>query len=516
MTTQINETISRQAMLAFANTYSNMTDALMEIVDNPFDYRHGHKISVDVSVVKKGKVGWHISVLDAGGQGMDDLGLRQWIQWGTGPEHASTDIGQYHVGGKLASIYLGRSLEIICRKSGTSKVYRFHDPDWGSRKEPSGFDIAELDMATVAWKHVRLSQLPKDSGFTLVRIENLENHRYERALLLERLASTYRELLRSGKCVMTLDGESVQPLEIPEAPTHADKAVDIPRKRLAPDVFVKGRIWVIDRERIPHGRGVSIKAGIRTLFNGRLITQGEEFGHNLAGKGSLQRLMGEITIYGIKPTSDKSKWLTSDPNWTVLNDYIHEKMRPLVAYLNRLSESTPVPRALRKRAEAVRRDLEIAFKRLERAAGSPIGLLGETYNPGGRKPAEPSNNPRIAVQNNNGNSQSKTSKNRTPPPNDAVGTLLRRTGGNIPKIDYERLGQGKRSQWGKPGETIVVNVDYPLYEQESDQYLVETICLHLLNEDESFKNAPISTTLEQIDRIVWAWADVVEEGHRPD
>ncbi len=48
MTTQVKETISRQAILAFANTYSNMTDALMEIIDNPFDYRKGREIRVDI------------------------------------------------------------------------------------------------------------------------------------------------------------------------------------------------------------------------------------------------------------------------------------------------------------------------------------------------------------------------------------------------------------------------------------------------------------------------------------
>ncbi len=447
---------------------------------------------------------------------MDDDGLRQWIQWGTGPEHTTTDIGQYHVGGKLASIYLGRSLEIICRKSGTSSVYRFHDPDWGTRKESGGFDIVELDMATAAWLNEPISQIPKDSGFMLVRIEDLENHRYERALLLERLSSTYRDLIRSGACVMTLDGETVEPLEIPESATHAEKAVDIPRQKLEQGVFVEGRIWIIDRDRIPHGRGVSIRAGIRTLFNGRLITQGEEFGHNLAGKGSLQRLIGEIRVIGIKPTSDKSKWLTSDPNWAGLHDYIHHKMRPLVSYLNSFSESTPVSRALRKRTESVRRDLSAAFKMLARSAGVPSGPLGEADNPSGRKPAEPSDSPRNTVKHNNGNAPSKTVKNRTSAPKDAVGSLLRRTGGDIPKIDFERLGQGKRSQWGVPCESIVVNTNYPLYEEESDQYLVETICLHLLSEDESFKYAPISATLEQIDRIVWAWADVVEEGHRPD
>ncbi len=244
------------------------------------------------------------------------------------------------------------------------------------------FSVESLDQTSVAWKDSRLSDIPSDSGFTLVRLGGLANHRYERALLLERLASSYRELISTGACIITLDGETVEPLVIPVSATHAKKTVVIPKTKLASDVFAKGRIWIMDRDRIPNGRGVSIKAGIRTLFNGRLITQGEEFGHNLGGKGSLQRLMGEIHIDGLKPTADKSKWLTSDPNWEVLSTFMREEMQPLVAFLNKFSESTPVPRAQRKRTEVVRRELAEAFKKLERDTGNPLGRLGKPPIPG--------------------------------------------------------------------------------------------------------------------------------------
>ncbi len=136
MTTQIEESIGRRAILALANNYPNMTDALLEIIENPFDYRKGRKLTVHVSVNKKTNGPGHISVLDTGGEGMDDEGLQDWIKWGTGHSHTSDDIGQYHVGGKLASVYLGKSLEIICRKAGSSNIYRFYDPNWGGRRQP--------------------------------------------------------------------------------------------------------------------------------------------------------------------------------------------------------------------------------------------------------------------------------------------------------------------------------------------------------------------------------------------
>ena len=505
MTTQIEESIGRPAILALANNYPNMTDALMEIIDNPFDYRRGRKLTVHVSVDKKRG---QISVLDIGGEGMDDEGLKDWIQWGTGHSHTADHIGQYHVGGKLASVYLGESLEIICRRAGSSNIYQLHDPNWGSRTTASVLPVKQLDGASASWRHSCLSDIPSDSGFTLVKLDGLANHRYERALLLEHLASTYRELISTGACIITLDGETVEPLVVPESATHANKTVVIPKMTLAPDVSVKGRIWVMDRDRIPNRRGVSIKAGIRTLFNGRLITQGEEFGHNLGGKGSLQRLMGEIYIDGLKPTADKSKWLTSDPNWEVLSTFMRDKMQPLVVFLNNLSESTPVPRAQRKRTEAVRRDLAEAFKQLERGAGNPLGQLGEITNHGGRKPPEPRNGT-SPTKNPKGGKQREV-RNRTGPPPNSVGNLLRRMGGDIPKIDYEPLGQGERSLWGEQGVRMVVNTSYPLYDENSDKYLVETICLHLLKEDESFRNAAVAETLAQVDRIVWAWGEVVD------
>ena len=123
----IQETIGREAILALSNNYPNMTDALMEIIDNPFDYRKGRRLTIHVSVDKKFNSTGHISVLDDGGEGMDLGALHDWIQWGTGHEHRSTDIGQYHVGGKLAAVYLAESLEIVCRKADSSGVYCFLD-----------------------------------------------------------------------------------------------------------------------------------------------------------------------------------------------------------------------------------------------------------------------------------------------------------------------------------------------------------------------------------------------------
>ena len=240
-----------------------------------------------------------------------------------------------------------------------------------------------------------------------------------------------------------------------------------------------------------------------------MITEGEQFGHNLAGKGSLQRLVGEIHVTGLRPTADKSKWITSDPNWEALSTFMHEKMQPLVGYLNQVSEAKPISREQRKRTEYVRRDLAVAFKLLERDAAAQPGPLGESVGPAGRKPPE-SKQVKTTSQEKHPRGERRTSQ-RTHAPDNAVGKLLRKIGGNIPRIEYEELGYGERSLWGEPGKSLVINKDYPLYDAQSDEYLAETICLHLLKDNESFRNAPVGYTLEQLDQVLWAWKGVTED-----
>lgn len=130
--TKITETIGRAALIATASNYNSVAEALMELVDNPFDYRRGRHLTVDITMDRAKDL---VVVADSGGEGMDDEALRDWIQWGEGHAHSQSDIGQYHVGGKSAAIYLAESLEVICRKAGSSEIWRFRDPHWGSRTD---------------------------------------------------------------------------------------------------------------------------------------------------------------------------------------------------------------------------------------------------------------------------------------------------------------------------------------------------------------------------------------------
>ncbi|MSQ61620.1 MAG: hypothetical protein EXR43_03445 [Dehalococcoidia bacterium] len=380
----LQETIGREALIALSNQYDSVADALMELIDNPFDYRKGRHLTVDIRLNKSRD---EIVVLDTGGQGMGAADLRDWISWGTGHEHLTTDIGQWHVGGKLAAIYLAEALEIIVRRSESNEILRFYDAHWGSRTvllftSPEILEQRQLPKL--------LSEVEANAGFTYVRLRGLKPRRYEAGILKAKLSNTYRTLLLQGHCTIKVDGVQVDPLDIPFAPSYVDRAVDIPSRKLEGGVTVKGRLWITDREKFKIGRGVGLKAGVRTVFNGRLITDGEEFTHYLAGRGSLQRLVGEIEINHLRPNTTKDGWDRDSHGWIAVQEFMHEQMQPLVTFLNSLNEGNSVSRQQRKRAENVRHSVEATLKRIQFYHSSSPGSLpgGDGVAPGGRAKAQ--------------------------------------------------------------------------------------------------------------------------------
>ena len=490
--TMLKETIGREALLALANQYKSISEALMELIDNPFDYRYGRHLTVEIAVDKPNDT---IRVLDYGGQGMNADDLADWIGWGTGHQHTATDIGQYHVGGKLAAIYLAESVEIVCRRSGEREAWRFSDDQWGSRTnlyegqpQPLNEDLG-LD-------------LPNDVGFTCVTLRNLNAHRFEEQVLASRIANAYRKIIADGDCTITLNGTPVEMLEIPMSESFTP--TEILRTKLDGGATVRGRIWVTDIDRLPEGRGVSHKAGIRTIFNGRTITEGEQFNHYLAGRGTLQRLYGEIEIEHLRPNTTKTDWDRDSLRWQAVEEFMHEQMARLVAELNRLGEARPVSREQRKRAARVREQIAAVLKELgERGSAAGQLLDGQIDSPGGRKAPSPSE---ATQHRTNGARPHSEPHERTEPPPDAVGRLLRRYGGNVPPIEFDQLGPtGGRSQWrdSARGRSIVLNSDYPLYKGigETDEYVFESAVMRLLTEDG--EAVPYGAAIEKLDDIVW-------------
>ena len=495
--TSITETIGRSALLAAASNYQSVAEALMELIDNPFDKRWDRHLTIDVRIDKKRN---RVTITDIGGEGMNDEGLQGWIRWGEGEKHTTADIGQYHVGGKLAAVYLAEGLEIVCRKAGENSTWRFHDPHWGSRTEAlDSSPLSQVDERQLPW---RGSAPKRGEGFTRVTLHGLKPHRYEVGILRERLSDTYRSLIEHDDCTILVDGKAVEARKLPWS--SSVQVVDIPRKQVAPGVYVLGRVGAIDRDQVPDGRGVRIAAGVRTEFNGRKITDGEEFGFKLSGKGNLQRVYGEITIQGrgLKPNQLKNGWPHDSQAWTAVEQFVHERMQPVVSHLNKLTDARPASREERKRASSARRRVQAALQRLQRlrSRGGNRGT-GEETAPGGRRPPKPSSTrqPTVGIRRTRG-----ATTNPTPPPSDAVGRLLRRVNG-MPSVLYDHLGeQTPRTQWREQEDgtrAVVINKDYPLYVSlgGNEDYVFESLVAHFVYDEAS----SVPDARELFDQLVW-------------
>ena len=471
-TATLTESIGRSALLAASVNYRSVADALMELIDNPIDKRKGRKIVIDVGIDKK-KDG--VTILDVGGEGMDDAGLQEWILWGEGVSHSSGDIGQYHIGGKLAAIYLAESLEIRCRKAGDNQIWRFVDAHWGSRTETLRDEpIQRMAASSISWP--RSIQPSDKDGFTQVTLKELKEHRYEIDRLINILADTYRSLIQEGKCVIRVNGTVIEPIAVPWA-TSVDPVV-IPPTRLGRNVVVSGKIGAIDRERLP-SRYNLMPMGIRTEFNGRKITDSEEFRHNLRGRNPLGRLYGEIKIAvfgnGFKPNQLKNGWPTDSPEWTAVEEFVHEQMRPVINQLNSITSARRVTREERKWASRAAERIGNAIKRLHLRTDAP----SHQNPPNGRKPPEPELNPRPHSARQEPEAPPSKRNPRTPAPRNAVG-VLRRLANVLPRVDYDELGPGSPRTELRADDndhsTIVINRDYPLALNRLDEeYVFESL-----------------------------------------
>ena len=333
--TRNQEKISRAAMLALSSNYKSTPEALMELIDNPIDYRGDRDLEVHV-IMEPGND--RILVRDIGGEGMNEDTLREWLHWGGGQSHRPGDIGQFHVGGKLACIFLAESLQIFCRRAGENVVWHFDDPAWGTRTEIEPLRIVRRHVSEMSW----VGRLPDDGiGFVQVTLEGLKRRRSPGEHLKVRIADSYPTLIESGKLKISVNDELVYPSPIPWL-TEV-KPLMIPRKEVYKDVTVWGKVGALDRQFLRTSTGDrKIQPGLRTNFNGRTITKGEEFGHNLSGRGSTRRLYGELSISGsgLLPTQQKSGWDKDSEEWRAIATYVRPFVNDIYRALNRLSRRT--------------------------------------------------------------------------------------------------------------------------------------------------------------------------------
>ena len=494
------ETSSRKLAQVAMNDFPTAADAFFEIIDNPLDYRHGRRIQVNVEANKDAD---RVVVEDSGGEGMDDAGIADWLQWGTGHPHLATDIGRFHKGGKAACGYLADSIRITTRRSGRDEVWVFVDEHWRTRENWADFGTPEPHRGQLP-RH--LADLPPGTGFTRIELSNLDtDHRYNLDRLKWRIGNTYRRILEEGLVAIKLNGTVIEPLALPLSSAFLRRRI---RVVLQSKRRVRGWVGRLDRDATKLGPNRT-PGGLRCLYQGRLITDGEFFGHHAEGKGLLASLIGEIDLDFVPPLSNKTDFQRGSASWEEVEAAMYGELTPIIAEFRRAAEAQPVTLEEKKRVAAVRRGLEDALRTFvgaEQTSHSGLGGDHGRRSPGAgisRDAAEP-----------DASSQRANPQPRTPAPQDAVGTLSRLRSkigskGEVPPIVLLDLDPSVRSESDDTGgrvTKIVINRRYPMYQNlDGDEgYIAETALLELLRPRGS-EQLPVDQFLGQVNDCLRYW-----------
>jgi len=478
---------SRSLAIGLMSQYETVAEALFEIIDNPVDYRLGRKLKINVTVMKAQDL---IVVEDIGGEGMDDEGIEDWLNWGSGHPHGPEDIGMYHFGGKAATGNLGNHIRMLSRKAGSPTVWVFEDDQWATRPEWGDWQPRTLSNKEIP---IHLATLPRDVGFVRIELRDLEKTRHYRLEDLRfRLSNVYRVLLQRGDVAINLNGSPIDALALPESTAFDPEVIDKP---LPSGRRLRGRVWRLNRDSVVNSR--FLKGGIRTLFKGRLITEGEYFGHYGEGKGLLASLIGEVHLDWCSPVPTKTAWRRDSKEWYEVEEVMKGILAPIIKAFREAAEKNPVSREDRKRVNDVHRQLNEALKRLA-TAGVEAGSAANdtkitTLDKTGRKRPHQDNSKGAEESAKATERTHGPTRNATPPPPDAVGKLKRLAerldkAGGFPPLRLKPRDKAIRSatetEDGK--KVIVINTVHPMYRDTdgAESYMAETAILEMLRPDD--------------------------------
>lgn len=510
MTTSVwEERATRGLAKGSMNQYSTVSEALFEIVDNPIDYRFGRNLAINVEVDKAHD---RVAIEDFGGEGMDDEGIQDWLNWGSGHPHSSSDIGRFHYGGKAATGFLANHVRLMARRAGTKDIWLFEDEEWATREEWGKYGPPRTMERSEVPSHI--ADLEDTIGFVRIELSDLHKaRRYRLDDLRFKLANVYRSLLLEGQISIKLDGSIIAPLKLPESSAFPPVVLNT---KLPSGRRLRGRIWRLNRDEVANSK--FIKGGIRTLFNRRLITEAEYFGYYAEGKGLLASLIGELHLDFCLPVPSKTAWVTDSDEWYEVSEAMQKILDPVIRTFREASEKNPVPREERKRANDVHRQLAKALKLLAREGHQAGGGRDEAQtlaaNEAGRRPPSQLNGPTREPA---GGSHGAT-KSPTRPPPDAVGTLRRlvqrieKSGDLLPirpkPMADKALRSGRDSEKGS--EVIVVNTLHPMYVdlEGAAAYMAETAILEMLRPYDEPDALKASDYYGEVLQILNAWYKV--------
>ena len=509
MATRWKEEASRALALVAMGDFPTAADAFFELVDNPIDYRRGRKLHIDLRIDRGHDL---ISITDWGGEGMDAKGIADWLNWGSGHPHTERDIGQYHKGGKAACGYLANSVRIFARRAGQREVWRFEDLGWKLRNDWTDFGEP---LPYVGALPSAVAGLPEDVGFTHIELFNLaDDRRYEVERLKWRLANTYRKLLQDQVLQIAVDGKTLQPIHLPLSSALERIDLQLP---LSSGRRIRGWVGRLDRDALQSSIN-RVPGGIRCLFQGRLVREGEFFGYHAEGKGLLAALIGEIELSHLKPLSNKTDFNRGTKDWVEVETAVNDWLRPIIAEFRRAGETHAISREARKRLNQVRRQLSEAMREL--ATGGRLGN-NPTAAPSadGRKPPSGIVQDHFIEAHRPRHTRSE-GQPRTPAPPDAVGTLVRLgrrldSGKEMPPFELQPLDPSVRSDSKREGgllTKVVINSNYCLYREldGKEAYLAETALIELLKPAEGDKRF-VPEFLGDLEQALIAWHRVASK-----
>ncbi|MHB8507335.1 MAG: ATP-binding protein [Candidatus Dormibacteria bacterium] len=425
----IRERIDPGITASLFSNYRSSADAVMELVDNALDSRlAGQPMRIDLIVHPT----W-IVVNAEGGEGMGPPELeRNYLRWGGSSKRGRGLLGQYGQGGKAAIGHLGASFTVESSRPGDGRAWRFRDPEYRERTKLKTYELLEV-----------AKRVPAELGYVRIRIDDVDR-RLDPRRLGSRLAEAYRPLLESNALAISVNQKALTPPPLTLAERHDFRVRTAGR-------IIGGWIGVIDTEH----RASDFVPGVRCYKLGRLISNGETFGHPSAAQvAGMAQMVGEVDLPPVPLTMNKSDFDRDSAEWVAVEARMHEVLAPLARRLARVGEAPPPVSAIRAAAR-VRRLLGQALRLLHSSA------MFEGEAPGGRGPEKGAKDPLPlieAVRKKEEAAERQRQPASPPPP----GKGSRRGFGDIV---VRALTPSVRSQTVvEDGSTvIVINSRYPLF-----------------------------------------------------
>jgi hypothetical protein len=328
----------------FAN-YRSAADAVMELVDNAIDSRlKAGALEVLLQVHPT-----YFVIETRGGEGMGPEELeRDYLRWGGSPKRGRKLLGQYGQGGKAAIGHLGRSFTVEASRPGDETAWRFADPDYRDRSKLKTYELKSIPK-----------RADRQHGYVRIRIDGIDK-RIDPRRLSARLAETYRPMVLRAELKISINGARVEAARINFEEEHRFAV-------RAAGTTVRGWYGLAE----PEGRGVDYVPGLRCYKFGRLITNGEFFGHpNAVQVSGMARLVGEVDLAPVPLTMNKADFARDGVEWTSVEQRMHALLTPIAKRLAE-DEMAPPPASALKTADQVRRLLSQVLRLAEREDAFP-------------------------------------------------------------------------------------------------------------------------------------------------